>query len=98
LLVYGFGEQKTPSAFVSACDKFIFTEVLREKTDENEAIDKKSSNELKQDTRLVRLLRNAVDASSDETDGLISALLAAISQNRRQNSIHVIIGMGNLVS
>ena len=29
LLVYGFGEQKTPKAFVSACDKFIFTEVLR---------------------------------------------------------------------
>jgi uncharacterized LabA/DUF88 family protein len=32
LLVYGFGEQKTPSAFVSACDKFIYTEVLRTKT------------------------------------------------------------------
>jgi uncharacterized LabA/DUF88 family protein len=29
LLVYGFGERKTPKAFVSACDKFIFTEVLR---------------------------------------------------------------------
>jgi uncharacterized LabA/DUF88 family protein len=29
LLVYGFGEKKTPKAFVSACDKFIFTEVLR---------------------------------------------------------------------
>jgi len=35
LLVYGFGEQKTPSAFVSACDKFIYTEVLRAKTDES---------------------------------------------------------------
>jgi len=29
LLVYGFGQKKTPKAFVSACDKFIFTEVLR---------------------------------------------------------------------
>lgn len=29
LLVYGFGERKTPHAFVAACDKFIFTEVLR---------------------------------------------------------------------
>ena len=29
LLVYGFGERKTPQAFVAACDKFIFTEVLR---------------------------------------------------------------------
>jgi uncharacterized LabA/DUF88 family protein len=67
LLVYGFGEQKTPSAFVSACDKFIYTEVLRAKTDESEAIVKKSSNELKQDTKLVNLLRNAVEASSDES-------------------------------
>ncbi len=29
LLVYGFGEKKTPQAFVAACDKFVFTEVLR---------------------------------------------------------------------
>ena len=29
LLVYGFGEKKTPEAFVAACDKFIYTEVLR---------------------------------------------------------------------
>ena len=30
LVVYGFGEKKTPSPFVSACDKFIYTEILRE--------------------------------------------------------------------
>ena len=29
LTVYGFGERKTPDAFVTACDKFIYTEVLR---------------------------------------------------------------------
>ncbi len=29
LTVYGFGERKTPDAFVKACDKFIYTEVLR---------------------------------------------------------------------
>lgn len=29
LVVYGFGEKKTPDAFVAACDKFIYTEVLR---------------------------------------------------------------------
>ncbi|MBZ4219239.1 MAG: NYN domain-containing protein [Chlorobium sp.] len=67
LYVYGFGEKKTPSAFVSACDKFIYIEVLRAKTNENESIAKKSMVELKRDTRLVRLLRNAVEASSDES-------------------------------
>ncbi len=66
LMVYGFGEKKTPDAFVSACDKFIYTELLRAK-DDDEAIRRKSPNELKQDTRLVNLLRNAVEASSDDS-------------------------------
>ncbi len=67
LLVYGFGEKKTPSSFVSACDKFIYTEVLRAKTDESKAIAKKPGNQLRQDAKLVSLLRNAVEASSDES-------------------------------
>ncbi len=66
MLVYGFGEQKTPSSFVSACDKFIYTEVLRAKTDQTKAIAKQNSSQLKQNTRLVTLLRNAVEVSSDD--------------------------------
>jgi uncharacterized LabA/DUF88 family protein len=83
LLVYGFGEQKTPSPFVSACDKFIYTEVLRAKTDESEAIAKKSSSELKQDARLVNLLRNAVEASSDDSGW---AHLAPVGSNIAKQS------------
>lgn len=29
LMVLGFGERKTPESFVAACDKFVYTEVLR---------------------------------------------------------------------
>lgn len=29
MTVYGFGERKTPDPFVQACDKFLYTEVLR---------------------------------------------------------------------
>ena len=67
LSVYGFGERKTPKAFVSACDKFIFTEVLRSKDDRSETIKRKTMSELKKDTRLVNLLRSALDASSDDS-------------------------------
>lgn len=35
LAVYGFGERKTPAPFVAACDKFIYTEILREKSEES---------------------------------------------------------------
>ena len=83
LIVYGFGEQKTPPAFVSACDKFIYTEVLRPKTDESKAIVKKSSSELKQNTKLVNLLRNAVEASSDESGW---AHLASVGSNITKQS------------
>ncbi len=83
LLVYGFGEKKTPSPFVSACDKFIYTELLRAKADESEAIAKKSINELKRDTKLVSLLRNAVEASSDESGW---AHLAPVGSNIAKQS------------
>ncbi len=83
LIVYGFGEKKTPAAFVSACDKFIYIEVLRAKINENESLAKKSAAELKQDTRLVRLLRDAVEASSDESGW---ALLATTGSNIAKQS------------
>lgn len=69
LVVYGFGEQKTPDPFVAACDKFIYTEVLRseKEADEDSSIHRMSTNELKQDTKLVNLMRNAIEASSDES-------------------------------
>ncbi|MDZ7692966.1 MAG: NYN domain-containing protein [Balneolaceae bacterium] len=68
LVVYGFGEQKTPEPFVAACDKFIYTEVLRDEEDDRTKMRQRSSKELKQNTKLVNLLRNAVEASSDETN------------------------------
>ena len=34
LVVYGFGERKTPEPFVAACDKFVYTEILRVKLEE----------------------------------------------------------------
>jgi len=77
LIVYGFGELKTPKAFVGACDKFIFTEILR-KDEPAVSTQKKSTKELKGDTRLVNLLRNAVEDSADE-DGW--AHLANVGQN-----------------
>jgi uncharacterized LabA/DUF88 family protein len=78
LFVYGFGEKKTPKAFVSACDKFIFTEVLRSKDDYSEKIKRKTTNELKKETKLVNLLRNAVEASSDDSGW---AHLASVGSN-----------------
>ena len=83
LLVYGFGEEKTPKSFVSACDKFIFTEVLRMKEDAEPDVKRKSINELKGDTKLVKLFRSAIEAASDDSGW---AQLGAVGSNIAKQS------------
>lgn len=67
--VYGFGEHKTPEPFRTACDKFIYTEVLVQDTgsDATHATKKLTTKELRQDAALLNLLRHAIDAASDDT-------------------------------
>jgi uncharacterized LabA/DUF88 family protein len=66
LMVIGFGERKTPRAFVTACDRFIHTDILRGAAPERDNEPKKTANELKLDRKLVDLLRWAVEASEDD--------------------------------
>lgn len=70
LPVYGFGEKKTPQPFVDGCSTFIFTENLvstkEEKADTPQEPVKKGRNELRMDTSLVKLLRTAVEQTSED--------------------------------
>ena len=78
LVVYGFGERKTPTAFVAACDKFIYTEILVGKDDEAAVAAPRSAAQLKQDTRLVNLLRGAVEAASDDSGWANLAVVGSV--------------------
>ena len=70
--VFGFGEKKTPKAFMAACSQFIFTEKLMSnvssETEEQEIkkSTKKTTKDLKQDRWLLNLLRNAQEQTMDE--------------------------------
>jgi uncharacterized LabA/DUF88 family protein len=70
-MVLGFGEKKTPTAFVKVCDKFIYTEILKDvQADEEEDEAKPAARprrEFKGDRRLLKLLRDAVDDLADES-------------------------------
>jgi Fe-S-cluster formation regulator IscX/YfhJ len=66
LTVYGFGGNKTPKPFVSACDKFVFTEILRKEEREPAKPEQPKKSELQKNRRLVNLLKNAVEDSADE--------------------------------
>ncbi len=68
--VYGFGEQKTPRPFVSACDRFIYTEVFSKPAEENTSATpakRKTAKELRGDAKLTTLLRASIEACSDES-------------------------------
>ncbi|MDR1654860.1 MAG: NYN domain-containing protein [Treponema sp.] len=72
--VYGFGEKKTPRAFVSVCDKFVYTEILRDQQDLN-SLDEadedkpavKARRDFKVDRKLLKLLRDTVEDLADES-------------------------------
>ncbi len=87
--VFGFGEKKTPQPFVNACTKFLFLESLGEPAlndSPNIAVQmppsRKTTNELRSDTRLVNHLRNAVAAVSDESGW---AALGAVGSHINKN-------------
>jgi uncharacterized protein (TIGR00288 family) len=70
LKVYGFGEKKTPKPFVYACSTFLYLENLGQESDAGstkpvESV-KKTTKELRQDTKLVSLLRRAVTTAQDD--------------------------------
>lgn len=82
LTVYGIGEKKTPQPFVAACNKFIYTEILRE--DDTVSQSKEyTTQELKKDTKLVNLLRSAVEVCADDSGW---ANLGSVGSNISKNS------------
>lgn len=66
--VYGFGERKTPEPFVNACSKFTYLETLLP-TASAEPVPPpppRTAQELRGDTRLMQMLRNAIESARDD--------------------------------
>jgi uncharacterized LabA/DUF88 family protein len=72
--VYGFGERRTPQALVSACDRFIYLDVLREPEDAaadpdvvaTPPVQRMGAKDLRQDAKLMNLVRAGIEAGSDD--------------------------------
>lgn len=60
-VVLGFGERKTPLPFVNACSKFLFLDQEKEETK-----GKSKPKSIKSDTKLINLLRQAIEATEDD--------------------------------
>jgi len=87
LMVYGFGEEKTPKAFVDACDKFIYTEILRPTEPVGTAAPIPRNpmvfKDVIKDQKFLKLLKNSVEDSSDERGW---AELGLVGQNIQKKS------------
>jgi len=62
-VVLGFGERKAPSPFVNACSKFLFLD----QEPELNGTTQKTSKHLKSDTKLINLLRQAIESTEEDT-------------------------------
>lgn len=70
--VFGFGEQKTPTPFIVACDKFIYLEILQKESKSKsskvttgpEVVSKSSM--VRVDSKTVRFIGSTVDDIADE--------------------------------
>jgi uncharacterized LabA/DUF88 family protein len=85
LVVYGFGEKKTPQPFVAACDKFVYTEILQShqepasarmppKAQEPAGLKKddgKSAAKISENVKLEQMIRTAVMATASD-DGWVT--------------------------
>lgn len=79
LKVYGFGEKKTPEPFIAACDKFIYTEILKESEGKEVEITKVAL----VNKELEWLIKKSIAGLAVGDDGWISLSLlgSAISKN-----------------
>jgi len=89
LLVYGFGEQKTPMAFVSACDKFIYIEILKGQSEDNESETPNQSSQKpnydKITPQVIRLISSTVSDLADDDGWAFLGDVGNLLQKKQPN-------------
>ena len=86
--VIGIGEKKTPTPFIVACDKFIYIEILRNKTNKKEDVNKKDKVEESLDIitpKVIKLLSTTITDSSDEDGWAFLGDVGSLLQKKQPN-------------
>lgn len=89
--VMGIGEKKTPLPFITACDKFVYIEILKQKTAPSKSEEKQKENKKevtpmnKVDKRLVSLLKDSVSDLADETGWTFLGELGSFLQKKQRD-------------
>ena len=86
--VIGIGEKKTPNPFIVACDKFIYLEILKSKSEDksDEPGKKHSKNEYDKITRKeIKLIATSINDSSDEDGWAFLGDVGSLIQKKQPN-------------
>jgi uncharacterized LabA/DUF88 family protein len=88
--VYGIGEKKTPEPFIVACDKFIYIEILKKESKENDSIQTvnitgKKSEIDKITPKVIRLISTTISDLADEDGWAFLGDVGSLLQKKQPN-------------
>ncbi|MBR9847133.1 MAG: NYN domain-containing protein [Algicola sp.] len=88
--VYGIGEKKTPDPFIVACDKFIYIEILKQQSLENESESKETTPGSKNDydkitPKDVRFIASTIDDVADDDGWAFLGDVGSLLQKKQPN-------------
>ena len=84
--VIGIGEKKTPNPFIVACDRFIYIEILKKKSEEK--LENKDANELVVDKitkKEIQLIATTINDLSDDDGWAFLGDVGSLLQKKRPN-------------
>lgn len=87
--VYGIGEKKTPNPFIVACDKFIYIEILKNQSSENELESLEATNTKsgydKITQKEIRFIASTIDDVSDDDGWAFLGDVGSLLQKKQPN-------------
>ncbi len=88
--VIGIGEKKTPDPFIVACDKFIYIEILKYKSEEMEIESNKKTSPLKSDIdkitpKVIKLISSSISDLADDDGWAFLGEVGNLLQKKQPN-------------
>jgi len=86
--VIGIGEKKTPNPFIVACDKFIYIEIIRNQTDNQQNVENEKPNEENIDKitpQVIKLISSTISDLSDEDGWAFLGDVGSLLQKKQPN-------------
>jgi Fe-S-cluster formation regulator IscX/YfhJ len=99
--VFGLGERKTPPAFISACDKFIYIEILKAQDDngrKKEAAPRKTrANPRKKSAEPIEPPQETGDSLQRVNHELVRLIISSVNDLADENGWAFLGDLGNLI-